>query len=38
MMNSAKLGAVDPKDFLLVATRAALADRTAFTLPHTLLS
>ncbi len=38
LIESAKLCAVDPKRYLLVATRAALADRNAVTLPHTLLS
>jgi transposase len=37
LIESAKLCGVDPKRYLLTATRAALADRTAATLPHTLL-
>ena len=38
LIESAKLCGVDPKRYLLVATRTALADRDAVTLPHTLLS
>ena len=38
LIESAKLAGVDPKRYLLTATRAALADRTAVTLPHTLLT
>ena len=38
LMESAKLCDVDPKRYLLAATRAALADRAAVTLPHTLLT
>src|SRR5207244_13574600 len=37
LIESAKLCGVDPKRYLLAAIRAALADRTAVTLPHTLL-
>ena len=37
-IESAKLCGVEPKRCLLAATRAALADRTAVTLPHTLLA
>ena len=36
LIESAKLCDVDPKRYLLTATRAALADRAAVTLPHTL--
>jgi transposase len=36
LIESAKLCGVGPKRYLLTATRAALADRTAVTLPHTL--
>ena len=36
LIESAKLCGVDPKRYLLTATRAALADRTVVTLPHTL--
>ena len=38
LIESAKLCGIDPKRYLLMATRAALADRTAVTLPHTLLT
>jgi transposase len=38
LIESAKLCGVDPKRYLLTATRTALADRTAATLPHTLLT
>lgn len=38
LIESAKLCGVDPKRYLLTATRAALADRTAVTLPSTLLA
>ncbi len=38
LIESAKLCDVDPKRYLLTATRAALADRAAVTLPHTLLT
>ena len=38
LIESAKLCGVDPKAYLLTAARAALADRTAVTLPHALLS
>ena len=38
LIESAKLCDVDPKRYLLAATRAALADRAAVTLPHTLLT
>lgn len=37
LIESAKLCGVDPKAYLLQATRAALADRAAVTLPHDLL-
>ena len=37
LIESAKLCDVDPKRYLLAATHAALADRTAVTLPHTLM-
>jgi transposase len=37
LVESAKLGGVDPKRYLLMATRAALVDRTAVTLPYHLL-
>jgi transposase len=37
LIESAKLCGVDPKAYLLTATRAALTDRTAVTLPHELL-
>lgn len=37
LIESAKLCGVDPKAYLLTATRAALADRAAVTLPHDLL-
>ena len=36
-VESAKLCGVDPKAYLLTAARAALADRSAVTLPHDLL-
>ena len=36
LIESAKLCGVDPKRYLLTATRAALADRATVTLPHTL--
>jgi transposase len=36
LIESAKLCGVDPKRYLLTATRAALAERTAVTLPHAL--
>jgi transposase len=36
LIESAKLCGVDPKRYLLTATRAALDDRTVVTLPHTL--
>jgi transposase len=38
LIESAKLCDVDPKAYLLSAARAALADRSAVTLPHDLLS
>jgi transposase len=38
LIESAKLCGVDPKTYLLTAARAALADRSAVTLPHALLS
>ena len=38
LIESAKLCGVDPKHYLLTATRVALADRPAVTLPHTLLA
>jgi transposase len=38
LIESAKLCGVDPKAYLLTGARAALADRTAVTLPHALLS
>jgi transposase len=38
LIESAKLCGVDPKRYLLTATRAALGDRTAVTLPNTLLA
>ena len=38
LIESAKLCGVDPKRYLLTATRAALADRVAVTLPHTLIA
>ena len=38
LIESAKLCGVEPKRYLLTATRAALADRAAVTLPHTLLA
>lgn len=38
LIESAKLCGVDPKRYLLRATRAALADRATVTLPHTLLA
>jgi len=38
LIESAKLCCIDPKRYLLMATRAALAHRTAVTLPHTLLT
>ncbi len=37
LIEPAKLCGVDPKAYLLQATRLALADRTAVTLPHDLL-
>ena len=37
LIESAKLCGVDPKAYLLTAARAALADRSAATLPHALL-
>lgn len=37
LIESAKLCGVDPKAYLLTATRAALADRATVTLPHDLL-
>ena len=37
LIESAKLCGVDPKAYLWTAARAALADRTAVTLPHDLL-
>ena len=36
LIESAKLAGVEPKRYLLSATRAALAERTAVTLPHAL--
>lgn len=36
LIESAKLCGVDPKRYLLTATRAALGGRTVVTLPHTL--
>ena len=36
LIESAKLCGVEPRRNLLTATRAALADRAAVTLPHTL--
>jgi len=38
LIESAKLCGVEPKRYLLTATRAALANRAAVTLPHTLLT
>jgi hypothetical protein len=38
LIESAKLCGVEPKRYLLTATRAALADRAAVMLPHTLLA
>jgi transposase len=38
LIESAKLCGVEPKRYLLTATRAALADRAAVTLPPTLLA
>jgi transposase len=38
LIESAQLCGVEPKRYLLTATRAALADRAAVTLPHTLLA
>ena len=38
LVESAKLGAVDPQRYLLMATRAALADRAAVMLPRDLLA
>ena len=38
LIEPAKLCGVEPKRYLLTATRAALADRAAVTLPHTLLA
>ncbi len=38
LIESAKLCGVKPKCYLLAATRAALADRAAVTLPHTLIT
>lgn len=38
LIESAKLCGVDPKAYLLTAARAALADRSAVTLPHALLA
>jgi hypothetical protein len=37
LIESAKLCGVDPKAYLLTAARAALANRSAVTLPHDLL-
>jgi len=37
LIESAKLGGVEPKRYLLMAMRAALVDRTAVTLPYDLL-
>ncbi len=37
LIESAKLCGVDPKAYLLTAARAAVADRSAVTLPHALL-
>jgi transposase len=37
LIESAKLCGIDPKAYLLTAARAALADRSAVTLPHNLL-
>ncbi len=36
LLESAKLAGVEPKLYMLTATRAALADRHAVTLPHEL--
>jgi transposase len=38
LIESAKLCRPHPRRYLLTATRAALADRIAVTLPHTLLA